>query len=155
VFGADPAVDALLAAGPAPTGLTTRRSQAFLTWRYTNPELGYRVLLLGASPADGLAVFRLRRRGRAVEAVVCDVLAPAGDRGAASRLGQRIARGTDADYLLALAGPGGPASAAGVTRAPVVRLPQIGPVLACRPLDGTPPPALGGWALTMGDVELL
>jgi hypothetical protein len=42
-----------------------------------------------------------------------------------------------------------------VTRRLVPRLSQIGPVLACRPLDGTAPPALDRWALTMGDVELL
>jgi GNAT superfamily N-acetyltransferase len=155
VFGHDPDVDALLAALPASAGLATRRTQGFLAWRYNNPALGYRVLALGDSPADGLAVFRLRRRGRAVEATVCDLLCPeaaGGPNGAtASGLVRRIARGTDADYVLSLASP----SRATVTRPPVVRLSQIGPVLACRPLDGTVPPAVDGWALTMGDVELL
>ena len=41
-----------------------------------------------------------------------------------------------------------------VTRGPFVRLPHVGPVLACRPLDASAAPELPGWALTMGDVEL-
>jgi hypothetical protein len=155
VFGNDPDVDALIAAVPASAGLATRRTQAFLSWRYNNPALGYRVLALGGSPADGLAVFRLRRRGRAVEATICDLLCPevagGADGSAAAALVRRVARGTGADYVLSLAGT----TRATVTRWPVVRLSQIGPVLACRPLDGTAPPALDGWALTMGDVELL
>jgi hypothetical protein len=141
-------VDALLATATAAAapGLATHKSQAFLAWRYNNPALGYRVLLHDSSPGGGLAVFRLRRRGRAVEAVLCDLLVPRAQ--IAEALVRAIARGTDADYVIQI-GNGG------VTRRRFVRLPQTGPVLACRPLDGSVPPALGEWALTMGDVELL
>ena len=79
VFGDDPDVDARarLRAGRA-AGLATHKTQAFLAWRYNNPALGYRVLLHGSTPSAGFVVFRLRRRGRAVEAVLCDLFAPAG-----------------------------------------------------------------------------
>jgi GNAT superfamily N-acetyltransferase len=160
VLRREPAVRALLAAARAPAGLATRRTPEFLAWRYGNPALGYRVLPVGNDLATGLVVFRLRRRGRAVEAVVCDVLlpdAPTGPAGANGTDGagapagrgllHRIARETDADYLLRI-------DRKRVTRGPFVRLPGLGPVFACRPLDGDRPPALGEWALTMGDVEL-
>jgi GNAT superfamily N-acetyltransferase len=140
------AVDALLAALPTPRGLATRRTSGFLRWRYGLEPLGYRVLTLGA-PSDGLAVFRRRRRGEAVEGVVCDVLVPGGDPRAEQELLRRVRRAAAADYLLRL-------DRRAVTRGPFVRLPRVGPVLACRALDEAPAPDLSGWALTMGDVEL-
>jgi hypothetical protein len=142
-----PGLDELLRALSVAPGLTTRRTPAFLAWRYGNPELGYRVITNGAAE-HGLAVFRLRRRGSAVEAVVCEVLVPGGDPAAARHLVRAIATGCAADYLIRLAGRG-------VTRDGFVRLPGMGPVLACRPLDDSPPPTRAEWALTMGDVELL
>jgi hypothetical protein len=148
----------LLRVTAPPMGLTTHRTPEFLAWRYTNPALGYRVLTLDGSAAGGVAVFRLRRRGRAVEAVVGDVLVPAhAGPDAAGALVRRIGRSSAADYVLQLGRPraGKEGAARGVTRASRVRLPQTGPVLACRPLDGSTPPALERWALTMGDVELL
>jgi hypothetical protein len=152
VLGGSTEVDALVVARPAPVaGLTTRTTQDFLAWRYNNPALGYRVLLAGATPASGLVVFRLRRRGRAIEAVLCDQLVP--DSATGDDLVRSLARGTPADYVIRIPD--------GVTRGRFIRLPRTGPVLACRVLDGPDgleelvPPALGEWALTMGDVELL
>jgi GNAT superfamily N-acetyltransferase len=166
VFGHDSAIDGLLAHACPGEGLATRRTPEFLAWRYGNPALGYRALAADGGTAAGLAVFRLRQRGRAVEAVVCDVLVPdatpspgsdrpvraasgaaVGSAGVRRALLRRIARETKADYLLRI-------DRRRVTRGPFVRLPALGPVFACRPLDGNPPPALGEWALTMGDVEL-
>ena len=109
------------------------------------------VLYAGATPGSGLAVFRLRRRGRAIEAVLCDQLVP--DAATGEDLVRSLARGTQADYVIRIPD--------GVTRGRFIRLPRTGPVLACRVLDGPDglealvPPALGEWALTMGDVELL
>jgi GNAT superfamily N-acetyltransferase len=164
VFGRNSAVAELLARSRAGAGLATRRTPEFLAWRYGNPALGYRVLTADTGVESGLAVFRLRQRGRAVEAVVCDVLVPAGvgtdggpdagrnggggpDHAVGRDLLRRIARETPADYLLRI-------DARRVTRGPFIRLPGVGPRFACRALDGNPPPALGAWALTMGDVEL-
>ena len=64
-----PAAEALADAGAVAalldstaTGLRTNRSAAYLAWRYGFEPLGYRVV---AGPGGrGLAVFRLRRRGR-------------------------------------------------------------------------------------------
>jgi GNAT superfamily N-acetyltransferase len=155
VFGDDPDVDALLGAASrsAVHGLATRKTQAFLAWRYNNPALGYRVLSHGATASAGLVVFRLRRRGRAVEAVLCDLFAPPGDPDVVPALVGSLRRSTGADYLIRIPDR--------VTRRGFVRLPRTGPVLACRALDAPDgpdhwvPPALGEWALTMGDVELL
>jgi GNAT superfamily N-acetyltransferase len=153
VFGAaaaagDGGVDELLACQPVARGLSTRRSREFLAWRYGDDELGYRVVLVEPGrPAAGVAVFRLRRRGRAVEGVLCDVLTPGGDEPTARRLVRQVARIAGADYLIRL-------DRRTVTRDRFVRLPRVGPVLACRPLTTSPAPELSEWALTMGDVEL-
>jgi hypothetical protein len=145
---ADPAVDEALAACAPGRGLRTARDRAYLAWRYGNEVLGYRVVFadLGAA-ARGSAVFRRRRRGDAVEAVLCDVVVPDGDARTARGLARTIARVADADYVLRI-------DRRPLTADPFLHVPRIGPVLACRPLDGSAAPALGAWSLTMGDVEL-
>ncbi len=65
--------------------------------------------------ADGLAVFRLRRRGQAVEAVLCELLAPHGGR----ELVAQIASATGADYVIAAGRP--------IAGAHLVRVPRQGP----------------------------
>jgi len=148
VFTDDAGLHALLDAQPPAAGLMTRRTPEFLAWRYGLGALGYRVVLRDAStPAAGVAVFRRRRRGRAVEAVLCDVVAPDGRERVARDLARSVAREAKADYLIRL-------DAHRLTRDPFVRLPGVGPVLTCRPLDGMPMPNLHEWALNMGDVEL-
>ncbi|HXY94576.1 MAG TPA: GNAT family N-acetyltransferase [Acidimicrobiia bacterium] len=142
------AVARLLRAQPAPRGLSTRRTPDYLAWRYGHPDLGYRALLHGTSPAGGMVLFRLRRRGRAVEATVGDVLVPHGDPGVATALVGDLARSRVADYLIRLQG-------SRVTRDRFVRLPLVGPVLVGRSLTGAPLPDRSGWASSMGDVELL
>ncbi len=142
-------VDRLLAEVAAPLGLATRRTGGYLLWRYGNPELGYRLLLHG-NPGEpgGLLVFRLRRRGEAVEGVVSDVAVPRGEPSVARALIDRLARAREADYLIRLQQPR-------VTRDRFMRLPQVGPVLVCRSLADIPVPDRRGWAPSMGDVELL
>jgi hypothetical protein len=126
--------------------LATAYSPAYLRWRYGFAPLGYRVVLDSESPGDGLAVFRLRRRGRAVEATVCDVLVPDGRRDVEQRLLKRIASVREADYLLRVDRR---AYAHGF-----VRLPRIGPVLTFRSLDESLIPTMDDFSLTMGDLEL-
>ena len=147
---ADPAsVERLLGRIPPASGLTTRRTPAYLAWRYGNPELGYRALLHGASAEDGLLSVRLRSRGRAVECAVDEALVPGeSGAGAAERaLLDRLARSREADYLIRLQER--------VTRDRFLRLPHVGPVLVCRSLLDASLPDRSGWALSMGDVELL
>ena len=115
------------------SGFATDRTPELYAWRYGNPNLGYRVVHTG-SLADGCAVFRLRRRGRAVEAVVSDVLAPRADvqrTHASSSPRSRRERG--ADYLIRL-------GCDGVAAAGFVPVPRMGPLLTCRPLDGVARP---------------
>jgi hypothetical protein len=95
-----------------------------------------------------LVLFRLRRRGSAVEAVVCDLLLPEPSPEIERSLLRAVARSTAATYLIRL---GRPIIAPG----PFVRVPRIGPTLTCRRLDGAPVPPLRDWDLTLGDVELL
>lgn len=144
----DGAVEALLGAQPA-GGLSTHRSAAYLRWRYAGfAPLGYRALLLGQGAEDGMALFRLRRRGAATEATVVELLVPEGDAGAMARLAGRVVRDSGADY--AVCGPGGPALRAGF-----LPLPKVGPVLTWRPLAEPARPELASWRVALGDVELL
>ena len=140
-------IDALLATQPKEPSVHTRRTAAYLAWRYSGfPPLAYRARLAGSSPVDGLALFRLRRRGRCVEAVIGDVLVPGGDHRAAARLAAAVVRETQADYGLRC---GGPSPAAGF-----LPLPGTGPLLTWRSVADTDRPPLGDWRLSLGDVEL-
>ena len=141
------ALDGLLASQPRVDGLRTRRTPAFIRWRYTGfPPLAYRVLLRGTRLEEGFAVFRLRRRGQALEAVVADVLVPDGDRRATAAVLRAVPRAAGADYAIRL---GGGAPAAGY-----LPLPRQGPVLTWRGVTEQVQPPLGSWRLTLGDVEL-
>jgi GNAT superfamily N-acetyltransferase len=141
-------IERLLRSISRPRGLSTRHSVASLQWRYGFEPLGYRAMLVGADPEEGLAIFRLRSRGRALEAVICDVLVPDDAVRVRRALLRRIAAVAAPDYLIRL-------GTNSVTADGLCRLPGIGPVLACRALAGSFPPAIPDWGLTMGDVELL
>ena len=142
------ALDGLLASQPPVDGLRTRRTTAVVRWRYTGfPPLAYRVLLRGSHLEEGFVVFRLRRRGRALEAVVGDVLVPDADRRATAALLRAVPRAAGADYAIRLGG-GGPAGAG------YLPLPRQGPILTWRALTEQVQPPLASWRLTLGDVEL-
>ena len=134
--------EALLQHAPA-KGFRTHRSPEYLTWRTSFAPLRYRVLLASPSdPAEGGIIFRLRRRGDAVEAAVIEQLVP--DRRTGIRLVRRMLRESGADYAIGLrTGP-----AAGL-----LPLPGQGPLLTTRALAGSPP-SPKSWLLTLGDVEL-
>jgi hypothetical protein len=147
---ADPVVAEALLAGARPSrGLATRHSAEYLAWRYGPPALHYRIVGADSDPRAGAVVFHLRRRGPALEAVVCETFAPAGDRRTLGRLLHTVARDSGADYLLRLRPAGAPTPRQGFWPAP-----RVGPVLTARAVTGRPPPTLAGWALTMGDIEL-
>lgn len=128
----------------APTkGFRTQRTAAYLAWRTSFEPLRYRVLLASdRDPAEGGIVFRLRRRGDAVEAAVVEQFVPDWVTGA--RLVRRVLKESGADYAIGLrTGPS----------AGLLPLPNQGPLLTTRPLASAPPPP-EAWALTLGDVEL-
>ncbi len=148
---ADERVPGLLDTIGTPTGLRTTTSPAHLRWRYGLAALGYRAIAIDDDPGQGLAVFRLRRRGGAVEAGVSEVLVPDGAAAAERHLLRRVARESGADYTIRLghAGRWRP-------RGGFVPLPRQGPLLTWRPLaDASPPPRLADLELRLGDVELL
>jgi hypothetical protein len=92
-------------------------------------------------------VYRLRRRGPAVEAAVVDVLAPAGSAAGVRGAVGRLLRASGADYAIAL----GPARATGEGLVP---LPGQGPRVTWRALHETAPPPLAAWDVALGDIEL-
>lgn len=146
---AAPGVAELLASRNAPGGLRTRRSVAYLQWRYGFEPLAYRAVALGGEPDRGLAVFRLRRRGASLEAALCELLVPHGDRRAALSLGRAVARASGADYVIRVGGPT-------IDLAGYLRVPRVGPVLTWREVaEGAVIGAnLGDWDLGLGDIEL-
>jgi GNAT superfamily N-acetyltransferase len=145
---ADPGLGDLLASAPPAAGLTTHRTPAYLRWRYGFAPLAYRAVTLDDDVRSGLAVFRLRRRGPAVECALCEVVSPGGQCDARRALLRLVARECGADYVIRLGAPA-------VGRDGFVRLPGQGPILTWHALaDGPPGGHLDDWALTLGDVEL-
>jgi GNAT superfamily N-acetyltransferase len=143
----EPGVADLLGRLDPPAGLRTRRSQPHLLWRYGYAPLGYRAVAYRDDPAAGVAVFRVRARGRAREAALCELLVPSGDRDARAWLVSAV-RAAGADYVIRL-GPRG-------LRHGFAPLARLGPVLTWRALaTGDPAPPLSRWKLSLGDVELL
>jgi predicted N-acetyltransferase YhbS len=146
VLADDAEVDKLLGATPISRGVVTRRTPAYLRWRYGFEPLAYRALLAGPSAADGMLLFRLRRRGAATELVVGDMLLPdPSDAAAARRLIRSALRASGADYALGLR----MTAATGL-----FALPGQGPMLTWRSLASDTMPPLADWKLTLGDIEL-
>ncbi len=142
-FADDAQLEALMAILTADE-LTTNRSPAYWRWRYGFGPLHYRVVRRGDDLTDGFAVVRLRRRGAAVEATVCELVVHPGDRGAVGALLRRI---EGADYLL-VAGRLSPLQGG------LLPLPHQGPLVTWRAVNQTEPPTLAGWNLSLGDLEL-
>lgn len=146
-----PAVEALLAAArPSEVGddghLRTRRTPDYLAWRYGFPPLHYRAVVAPGGVADGVVVFRLRRRGAALEAAVCEQIVPAGDDRTAPRLVRRLLRESGADHAVQI-GRARPSTG-------LLPVPGQGPTLVWRDVTETTMPPADRWALALGDIEL-
>ncbi|MGH8978827.1 MAG: GNAT family N-acetyltransferase [Acidimicrobiia bacterium] len=153
--GGDAAVDvlsdsgtaALLASLAPAAALRTRRTVDYLRWRYSFEPLTYRALALDDDTERGVAVFRVRRRGTATEAALCEVLVPSADIAAAHTLERAVGNATDADYVIRLGGSSATSK--------FLRLPGQGPMLTWRDVSGSQtPPGIDDWQLQLGDVEL-
>lgn len=116
-----------------------------LRWRYGFPQLGYRVEMVNDRLEDGAVVFRLRRRGGRLDAVICEELLP--NPKLVEPLYRRLARQTGADLLLRTQSPV-------VGRGPFVRVRRLGPLLVWRPLSRDGVPTLADLDLSYGDLEL-
>ncbi len=145
-FANSAALDRLLDCRARDGRLTTARSPEFYRWRYGTPLLHYRVVTAPGGLDRGFVVFRLRRRGPALEAAVGDVVAPAADARTAIRLLRAVRRSSGADYLIAL----------GARLPGFVPFPNQGPILTWRHVRAEPTavPVLGALACTLGDIEL-
>lgn len=140
-------VEALLASQPPSLVMSTRRSLSFLSWRYGGGPLAYRAALRTDRVEDGMALYRLRRRGRAIEATIGDVIVPDADRRLDRELVARVGREARPDYLIRVQ------SAAIAGRS--VRFPGQGPLLTWRALAQTVAPAMADFGLRLGDIESL
>ena len=130
-------------------GLRTHLTPAYLRWRYGFGPLRYRAISLGRDVRDGVAVFRVRRRGPALECVLCEVLSPAAEPDGGRALARLVVRRCGADYVIRL-------GSRVADRCGFVGLPGQGPVLTWYPVAADPPGRhLGDWALTLGDIELM
>jgi GNAT superfamily N-acetyltransferase len=147
----------LLGQGPgAPVGLHTPRDLAYLRWRYgAAPLLGYRgVVDERDGKLTGLAIFRVRPRGRLWESTVAEVL-DGGDPAVARRLLRRVAGAAPVDHLTLHVPPRSRLAAAarrsGFLPSPAgIRL-MVNP----RSPDIRPDPTrLDAWTLSIGDLEV-
>jgi hypothetical protein len=150
------ALAALLGREPAPRGLATPRTPAYLRWRYgAAPLLGYRAVTEERDgELAGLAVFRVRPRGRLWESTVAEVLA-GGDPATARRLLRRVAQAAPVDHLTPHA-PAGTPLAAAARRAGYLPSPA-GILLVANPRTAglePDPTRLDAWALSLGDLEV-
>jgi len=140
---ADPSVASALLQHAPSKGVRTLRSPEYLAWRTALEPFHYRLLLVSPTdPAEGGLVFRLRRRGPALEAAVIEPLVP--DPMTGARLTRRLLRSSGADYAIGLR----TGRSFGL-----IPLPRRGPLLTTRPL-ATAPPAPAAWNTTLGDIEL-
>jgi GNAT superfamily N-acetyltransferase len=151
------AVTRLLGREPAAAGrLATPRGLDYLRWRYgAAPLLGYRAVTQErGGELAGLAIFRLRPRGRLWESTVAEVFA-GGDQRTAGRLLRRVALAARADHLTFHAPAGSPLHRAAV-RSGFLPSPA-GVSLVVNPLvEGIrpDPSELGAWGLSLGDLEV-
>jgi GNAT superfamily N-acetyltransferase len=141
---------------PPPAALSTPVDAEHLRWRYAAaPLLDYRAV---TDERDGelvgLAIFRVRARGRLWESTVVKVLA-GGDPGTARRLLRGVARAAPVDHLTFHAPAGSPlaraAARCGFVPSPAgIRL-MVNPR---RPDIGPDPTRADAWALSLGDLEV-
>ncbi len=139
-------VSDLLASLPQ-VGLHTRRSAAFLAWRYGFEPLCYRAVAADDGVTGGLVIFRLRRRGGALEAAICEELVPRLDAALTRSLLRAVLRTSGADHAVRLG--------RGLPRAGFVPVAGQGPILVWRAVGRAAMPVPATWRLRLGDVELL
>jgi GNAT superfamily N-acetyltransferase len=152
------ALSRLLEAGAPANGLiTTHRDLRYLRWRYGSvPSLGYHAVTEeGPGGLQGLALFRVRPRGRLREATLAELIVAPGDVRTARRLLRAVARSAPVDHVACHFSAGSAASAArrrgGFLRAPrgvTFTVYPIKPTLRPDPCD------MASWALSLGDVEV-
>jgi len=147
----------LAAAGAAEDRLATDDDVTYLRWRYGSvPLLDYRAVREeGPGGLRGLALFRVRPRGRLWECTVAELIVADGDKAVAGRLLHRIRRRTGVDHVAA-SFPARSVQATAARRRGFVRAPG-GMTMVVNPLRGVTRPdplSLDSWAVRLGDLEV-
>ena len=137
--------------------LSTPRDVEYLRWRYGSARvLDYRAVReQQGDRLTGLAIFRVRPRGKLWESTVTEVLVPRGDARTARTLLHRVVEAAGVDHVTCHF-PAGSAPARGARRSGFFRSPG-GMTLVVNPLRDdvdTDLTALGSWALSLGDLEV-
>ena len=146
-----------MAARAAEARLATDDDPTYLRWRYGSvPLLDYRAIREeGPEGLRGLALFRVRPRGRLWECTVAELIVGDGDKAVAGRLLQRIRRSTGADHVAA-SFPARSDQASAARRRGFVRAPG-GMTMVVNPLRGATRPdplTFDSWAVRLGDLEV-
>lgn len=128
-----------------------------LRWRYaTASGLDYRAVHdEEGGVLRGVAIFRVRPRGRLWEAAVADVIVADGDAAAAARLLSGVIHAAPVDHVACVA-PSGSATHRAARRRGFLPAPT-GPTLmvnALRDGPGPDPARWDSWALSLGDLEV-
>lgn len=123
---------------------STVRDAAYHQWRYSFGPLHYRVFMARSTLDDGAAVFRLHRRGDAMEATVVDTV---GEQLPASAW-RRLLKETGADYLIRSATNTRPLAGG------FIPIPRAGPILTQRYIDDSLRGRTDRFDLSLSDIEL-
>ncbi|HET7325919.1 MAG TPA: GNAT family N-acetyltransferase [Nocardioidaceae bacterium] len=149
-------VGELAQAVAATSRLHTRRTLAYLSWRYGDaPGLDYRCITVeSAGTLTGVAFGRMRRRGPLAEFTLSDLLVRDGDRHTARQL-LRTARGSGADHVAVHTSAGSEAERVALSTG-YLTVPRNGMELVANPRRTTSvdPLRLTSWQLSLGDVEV-
>jgi hypothetical protein len=136
--------------------LSTPRDLSYLRWRYGDaPLLDYRAVVVGDKRLDGLAIFRVRPRGRLWESTVTEIIVRAGDVRAARRLLALVARSAEVD-LLTCHFPDRTSAARAARWSGFLPTPAGITFIANPRRQGIDPDPirLSSWALSLGDLEV-
>jgi GNAT superfamily N-acetyltransferase len=151
-------LSALLDEAAAPDlRLSTDRHLAYLRWRYSSaPFLDYRVVSEErAGRVVGLAIFRVRPRGRLWESTIAEVIVAPGDASAARSLFRKVVAASHVDHLTC-SFPRSSDAARAARRCGFLPTPG-GMTFVVKPLRSEvdpDPTAYRSWALSLGDVEV-
>lgn len=148
--------DLLEQVGASDVPLSTPRDLTYMRWRYADaPGLDYRAIReQGRRGLRGLAVFRVRRRGRLSETTLSEVVTRPDDRQAARRLLRRVRGAAAVDHVTAHFAAGSAAARIALSEG-FIRIPG-GMLLVTNALQEiTPDPTeLRSWNLSLGDLEV-
>ena len=138
--------------------LVTDGSADYMRWRFEPFLADYRAVAEHeGGRLAGVAIFRLRQRGRLWEGAVCELLVRPGDHRTAARLLRQVARAAPLDYLTAVP-VAGSTQARSLARAGFARSPIGAGTLGVTPYreEVAPDPfTTDSWALSLGDLERL